>query len=245
MYAMSKCGLGGANVGAIVRCCTQTFCYSSVMPSLIDLTGQRFARLQVIERKTVGRELLWVCRCDCGKFIETRGFKLRRGGTKSCGCLRIERLAESRRQHGLCDTPTYRSWQMARHRCSNPNNVAYGNYGGRGIRMCDAWASDYLVFLADMGERPAGKTLDRVDPMLGYQPGNCRWATPVEQTLTKRNTKLVEWSGEQTTVRAVARIAGVSATTLYEHLKRGLCLQDAVLHAKRHARPRRHQNTNP
>lgn len=88
-------------------------------------------------------------------------------------------------RHGLRETPTYRSWTSMISRCGNPNNVSWAHYGGRGITICDAWRT-FLGFLADMGERPEGKTLDRINNDGNYEPGNCRWATASEQSRNRR-----------------------------------------------------------
>ncbi len=89
-------------------------------------------------------------------------------------------------KHGKCRTPEWRSWQSAIGRCERPSMPSYPDYGGRGIAMCDRWRRDFSAFLADMGARPAGTTLDRIDPNGDYEPGNCRWATLSEQNRNKR-----------------------------------------------------------
>lgn len=211
------------------------------MPSFIDLTGKKFGSLTVLNRVDASREVKWFCLCDCGKATVSRGYSLRSGKAGSCGCVRIKRLGDRSRRHGGSNSYTYRSWQMARHRCHNPNNVAYPDYGGRGIEMCPEWRESFLQFLADMGPRPEGKTLDRIDPNKGYAPDNCRWATWVEQSTTRRDSRLIPWSGELMTTAAIARVNGISSSTLYGLIARGLSVVDAVSHAKAHLRPRRHR----
>jgi hypothetical protein len=112
----------------------------------------------------------------------------------SCGCLRRETTAarHGNTTHGHTagrkPSPTFNSWASMRDRCRRPAASAYWNYGGRGIKVCDRWAESFENFLADMGERPEGKTLDRIDPLGNYEPGNVRWSTPTEQARNRRKT---------------------------------------------------------
>jgi hypothetical protein len=156
----------------------------------LDLTGYRRGRLVGLE-KVASRpgETVWRWRCDCGAEPEIAVRNVRQGKTRSCGCLLIEKRGAASVRHGHTqggDSPTYRSWNAARSRCFNPKNNRYPLYGGRGIGMCEAWRSNFDAFLADMGERPAGKTLDRVDTNADYGPDNCKWSTPREQALNRR-----------------------------------------------------------
>jgi hypothetical protein len=110
---------------------------------------------------------------------------LKRGLIKSCGCLQRETVGEIARTHGQSLTATYISWTGMKSRCFNKRQPNFQHYGAKGVTVCNRWLQ-YENFLADMGERPVGKTLDRIDPVGNYEPNNCRWATPMEQTHNRR-----------------------------------------------------------
>jgi hypothetical protein len=159
------------------------------MPAVIDITDQRFGRLTVIQRSANCRQgqARWLCKCDCGNLREVESSHLRRGQTQSCGCLARELLIKRSLRHGHArdKTPTYLTWKSMFRRCTTPTDPAYSRYGGRGIHVCKRWYK-FENFLADMGERPPGKSIDRINNDEGYSPQNCRWATALEQTKNRR-----------------------------------------------------------
>ena len=170
----------------------------------IDLTGQVFGRLTVASMEFGGaRGSMAVCLCACGASKSVLAYNLRSGNTSSCGCANREAAASrgkvvapilgaQNRTHGHTtrhvSTPTYASWSDAKKRCYSPQNKRFADYGGRGIKMCERWRDSFEAFLADMGEKPHGKTLDRFPNKDGdYEPANCRWATATEQAQNQRS----------------------------------------------------------
>ena len=136
----------------------------------IDLTGARVGRLRILSYSQASdSRKAWVCLCDCGATVEIRGVNLRSGKTKSCGCLKAERMAEGiGKRHGMYGTRENKSWSTMIERCTNPKAKSYPDYGGRGITVCERWLS-FENFFADMGPRPEGSTLDRKENSLGYR----------------------------------------------------------------------------
>jgi len=182
-----------------------------------DLTGHRFGRLIVLgfSHRDKHRSNCWRCQCDCGKEYITRGSRLINGNTKSCGCLLKEHAkltAVKNTIHGNTRkdmqgkhyTPTYKSWESMRLRCNNPNATGYDYYGGRGIKVCPEW-DDFRNFLRDMGERPQGTSIDRIDPNGNYCKENCRWATGKEQLYNRKNTLNVFYNGMNMTIKEWAK----------------------------------------
>lgn len=170
-----------------------------LMSRMLDLVGRRFERLTVIAydetRKTTGKTAsYWICRCDCGNEIVTRGSALTTNNTKSCGCLireTMSRIGKTNGTHRLSRTLEYQSWRAMNQRCYEPTNNRFKYYGKLGVTVCDRWRNSFEDFLADMGHRPTPKhSIDRYPDNTGhYEPTNCRWATPTEQRHNRRDFK--------------------------------------------------------
>ena len=163
---------------------------------MYDLTNQVFNRLKVLNRDLsrtgAGKQCYWYCLCSCGNTTIVDSWSLRKNRTKSCGCLQEEnrytRNLTNITKHGMYNTRTYHTWEGMKQRCSNPAYPNYKYYGALGISVCPEWMN-FKQFLKDMGERPKGKSLDRIDPFGNYEPSNCRWATPTEQANNKRSSR--------------------------------------------------------
>jgi hypothetical protein len=164
-----------------------------------DITGQTFGRLTVIERQpSPGRRTMWLCRCSCGGEHRTTAGNLRWGKTKSCGCLhsecgreRIELVRNLRHGHGSNmrgRSPEYQTYRGMRDRCTQPGHPSWKYYGGRGVQVCSRWLGPHGFhnFLFDVGRRPPGRMLDRIDVNGHYTPGNVRWADAKTQANNKR-----------------------------------------------------------
>lgn len=191
----------------------------------LDITGDRSGRLVALERApNRGRRTFWVFRCDCGGTATISLEAFRSGRQKGCGCIRKETTRQRSLTHGhkvgYRSTPEIKAWQHAKGRCFNPKNPKFPIYGGRGITMCEAWASDASAFLRDMGPRPEGTTLDRIDANGNYEPGNCRWATPKEQASNRRMTLFAEINGASIPLTDFARQEGVIYRSLWARMKR-------------------------
>ena len=198
-------------------------------PHFIDLTGQTFHRWTVLgfggKHKRIN---CWVCRCSCGVIKTIRNTSLTHGISKSCGCWRSENTTRMKTKHGLCRTPEYRIWHHVLDRCNRPQDAAYHYYGGRGIKVCDRWHT-FENFYADMGPRPQGLTLERIDNDGDYCPENCKWATWFEQANnTRRNTTYLTYNGVTKRIGIWALELGCKPDTLRRRLKRGWSMEKTL-----------------
>lgn len=174
------------------------------MSRLIDMTGKRFGRLTVISRASNinGKISAWTCRCDCGTIKVVRGYDLRSGGTKSCGCYRRDAMVKASTHHGMSDTRLYRIWCDIKNRCYSSKVPNYSNYGGRGIRVCDDWMDPSKFFeWAKQSGYSDDLTIERIDIDGDYTPSNCKWITLSEQQFNKTTSRIIEINGESKCLR--------------------------------------------
>lgn len=158
---------------------------------IVDRTGIRYGKLIALELDSVRgvRGMThWICQCDCGKTTRVSSGNLSTGRTKSCGCHKIEALSGSKTKYDMVNSPTYITWQSMKNRCTNVNDNSYGKYGGVGIGVCDRWLESFENFFEDMGERPEGMTLNRVNGARVYSKETCEWATLSVQSFDTRKT---------------------------------------------------------
>lgn len=153
--------------------------------------GETFNRLTVIQEPyTKNRRKVVHCKCSCGNTVTVREDHLKSAITNSCGCFRLDRLREVIVTHGKMSTKSYGTWEGMLQRCNNQNSSSYSEYGGRDITICEDWlgVNGFENFYRDMGERPEGMSLDRIDVNGNYCKDNCRWATPSVQGFNQRKS---------------------------------------------------------
>ena len=188
------------------------------MRKLIDLTGQVFGQLTVIERApNIGKQPAWRCKCSCGNECVVQAGALK-SGQKTCGC------GQHPQKHGMCHTKIYDIWSSMMQRCYNPNNKEYPDYGGRGIRVCECWHKfenfyEDVSAMEHFGEK--GYSLDRIENDKDYCPENVRWADRKTQNRNRRDNVFVEYEGVQMCLKEAAEKAGIYYQTLHSRYQRG------------------------
>lgn len=185
---------------------------------LVDISGTRFGRLVAVRVEgKLGGKPAWRCQCDCGNTLVVRGNALRIGNTRSCGCLHIDSITS----HGRARSREYNSWQSMLERCRNPNCLSFHRYGARGITVCPRWEGSFELFFKDMGERPSGTSLDRIDNNGNYEPDNCRWANRTSQNNNRSDNRFIEHEGAIKTLSMWAREHGLTYFQLRHRLGLG------------------------
>lgn len=197
-----------------------------------DLTGQKFGRLTAIggyDRST--GITYWDFQCDCGNIKSIPARSVKNGAISSCGCLKSDVMRERNTSHGHSGrtgrSMVYSVWSAMVARCTNPNVPQWGDYGGRGIAVCDRWLR-FENFLEDMGEPEKGMSIDRIDNSKGYCKENCRWATPKEQVGNRRNTLFLTVNGRTKTLAGWAEELGVDYDRMLQRKLKGWSDEDCV-----------------
>lgn len=224
------------------------------MPKRIDRTGERFGRLIVLRfggsyYRPDGRlyGIKWACRCDCGAELTVHAYGLKSGATQSCGCLQKEEIQKQgwkNKRHGLTESKTYLSWISMRKRCEYKKGNRWKLYGGRGVKVCRRWLK-FENFLEDMGERPAGLTLERKDNNGDYCQKNCMWASQKEQQNNRRNNRRLEVGGVTLTLAQWSAKTGISGSVITSRISRGWTIEQAVTQRPRAGNyKRRNESSN-
>lgn len=171
-----------------------------------------------------------VCRCVCGKVKSVNSRTLRTGASRSCGCKRKPLMNATRPSSYLWQRVEWVAWKSMVHRCTSPKAKSYAGYGGRGITVCDRWLGPdgYANFLADMGPRPDGQSLERLDVDKGYSPENCTWIPRASQADNKRQSRWVEFEGERLSATRLAERLGLPAKTVFYRLDHGWTVDQIV-----------------
>ena len=195
-----------------------------------DITGRRYGRLIALRptEQRLDKAVVWECRCDCGNvcFRSQRNLHSRR--TTSCGCKRAEFLSGGKPTHRMSNTSTYAIWAGIKRRCLNARTPSFQGYGAKGITICERWRDSFEAFLDDMGTRPSGMQIDRIDYRGPYAPGNCRWVTPMQQQNNRSSNHRIR-IGEQTgTLSEWARAHNLRPLTALERIRRGWPEAEAV-----------------
>lgn len=187
------------------------------------ILNKTFGKLLVIEnagRNKHGHKL-YKCKCDCGTEKIVRADTLLSGKVSSCGCSR------GNHKHGMSRTSTYQCWNAMLARCTNSNDSSYKDYGGRGIIVCKEWYK-FENFYSDMGERPEGLSLERIDNNGNYEPNNCRWATRIEQQNNRRSNLILTLNGESHNITEWANKLKVNENSLRSRLSYGWTIEETL-----------------
>jgi hypothetical protein len=196
-------------------------------PRFKDLTGLRFGSLAVLNYagKNKHNHPVWLCRCDCGKEKVIEGGALKQGLSKTCGCSSAN---GHHFKHRMTNTPEFQTWSSMLRRCYNRNCPDYQNYGARGIFVCERWKASFSNFFDDMGSRPDGHSIDRIDVNGNYEPNNCQWASRTVQNRNTRQNHKLTFDGKTLTISEWAEIIGVAPAAIFCRIRRGWSTERAL-----------------
>jgi hypothetical protein len=207
--------------------------------------GRKFHQITILEeaesvfQPSGQRKRCVIGRCDCGVKKKFRLFDIKNGNTVSCGCYKKENAGLHSLRHGGAvggrHTREYKSWCHMRDRCNNPQNRSFKDYGGRGIEVCKRWIgrNGFSNFLSDMGPKPIGLWLERINNNGNYEPKNCRWATSREQNSNRRDNVMITYKGKTSTVTQMERDLGFKPDFIAARIRKGMSVQEAIETPKR------------
>ena len=200
------------------------------MPRALPLNiGQQFGRWTVIhEAKRRDNDRYWRCKCDCGTERDVLLSHLRNGTSRSCGCSNLDRLTKHGAARNGQMTPEYRSWRSMKNRCLDPANPRFYLYGERGISVCERWIHSFINFLVDMGKRPAGTSIDRINPDGNYEPSNCHWATAKHQQRHLRTNPIIIVKNTAACLSEWAEKVGLPRAVIAMRIHRGWTPAEAL-----------------
>lgn len=203
------------------------------MGRFIDLTNNRFSRLVVLKKYGHNKhnQITWLCKCDCGNLIIVSGNSLTRSNTRSCGCLYQDYLHNPRpntQKHGKSNSRLYHIWRDMKLRCYNAKQVGYNNYGVRGIVVCAEWLNNFKVFYdwAINNGYKDNLQIDRINTNGNYEPSNCRWVTPLDNSNNKRNNRFITYKGETKTIAEWSKSTNIPYHLIWNRLRRGWSVED-------------------
>lgn len=199
----------------------------------MDLIGKRFNRLTVIDRDGTyvapcgSKRAMWKCLCDCGKIVIASTINLTSGNTKSCGCLKAERIIKFNTTHGGSHDRLYGIWKSIKRRCNSPKDSHYAEYGGKGVSVCKEWSDNYDSFKKwayENGYNPTAEygecTIDRIDNNGNYEPTNCRWTNNVVQANNTSRNHHVELNGIKMTIAEFARTMNIDKNHAWYYINK-------------------------
>lgn len=186
------------------------------------MIGKLCGQLTIIGQATdQGKQKRYLCLCSCGNTKTVQHSHLHSGHTKSCGCLKTKSIIDRLTTHGHSFSTTYKAWQNMKIRCNNKSHKSWPDYGGRGITVCGCWSRSFKSFLTDMGQKPDGMELDRINNDGNYEQGNCRWTTHSINTRNRRSNVLITFNGTTLTLIEWSEKTGISFKALRHRIARG------------------------
>lgn len=205
------------------------------MGKIYKLEGMIFGRLTVLAQveNTKDGHKKWLCLCSCGVEVKVCGSSLIGGSTKSCGCLRGDIAKECNSSHKMSGSRTYTTWQSMKRRCNLPKDKDYKNYGARGIKVCNRWSESFDKFLEDMGDRPIGMSIDRIDVNGDYEPDNCRWTSFRGQANNRRNTVFITYDGITLSLSDWADELSIPQATIWTRRLKGWSPEECLFGRKK------------